>query len=623
MMFRTTNGLAAGLAAILLAGATPAAATFDGERVVDFDETPAPNFFADTTALRDRYAPVGVTFEGPGSNGGAVLNASTFDLTGFSPPNFLAFNVGSALQGGGIPQPPETLRFRRAVSSVEMLVATDTPGTVTATAYDEDGGLLGSVNVSTDTAAKPLLVGFPRIARVDVTTASEVMILDDVTFVLAPTKIDFDEAPAEPVFANTTATRDQYIGQGVRFRGGDTDDGGTVLDEDEAWSVTGFSPPNIFAINNQFGTFKFGGNPVFPQYLLFEPSVKMVRFLAAGSLGGSIEVEAFDTGGTLIASRSVELTSTMQSVSLFEEGIATVKISGGAPVMVLDDLEFLADATVIDFDDATSAPGFFNETLPLRDRYEPLGVTFSVKGEGGPAIVDEEGDFGVTGYSPPKHLGWNFNAELSNGWAPSLPVYLHFERPIKRIEFLAGSQFGGQIDMEAWDAVGTSVGTTDMTMKSTMQTLALPAEGAVDVTIYSEVEYGILDNLAFQFVDACVHSACYVGEPLAYHCDPCVTKVCATNSDCCNDGWNLDCVLAAESDCSLYCAPLCGDANDDRRVSSADALAALRTGVGSGDCPEWRCDFNGDGSVKSGDALLILKSAVGQSVLGKCPPEIL
>jgi hypothetical protein len=64
---------------------------------------------------------------------------------------------------------------------------------------------------------------------------------------------------------------------------------------------------------------------------------------------------------------------------------------------------------------------------------------------------------------------------------------------------------------------------------------------------------------------------------------------------------------------------LCGDANDDKKITAADALIALKRGVGTAKCAPQRCDYNGNGMVQSSDALLILKVAVGQIVEPKCP----
>ncbi len=49
-----------------------------------------------------------MVFQGPGGNdGGAILDqCGSFGVSGHSPPNFLAFNTGSALSNGGVPRGP-------------------------------------------------------------------------------------------------------------------------------------------------------------------------------------------------------------------------------------------------------------------------------------------------------------------------------------------------------------------------------------------------------------------------------------------------------------------------------------------------------------------------------------
>jgi hypothetical protein len=65
---------------------------------------------------------------------------------------------------------------------------------------------------------------------------------------------------------------------------------------------------------------------------------------------------------------------------------------------------------------------------------------------------------------------------------------------------------------------------------------------------------------------------------------------------------------------------LCGDTNDDSKVLAGDALAALRSAVGSAACMLAACDYSGDGQITASDALSILRTAVGQSVPASCPP---
>jgi len=64
---------------------------------------------------------------------------------------------------------------------------------------------------------------------------------------------------------------------------------------------------------------------------------------------------------------------------------------------------------------------------------------------------------------------------------------------------------------------------------------------------------------------------------------------------------------------------LCGDANDDAKITAPDALIALKTSVGTAQCIPQRCDYNGNGLIQGSDALLILKVSVKFSIEPHCP----
>lgn len=63
------------------------------------------------------------------------------------------------------------------------------------------------------------------------------------------------------------------------------------------------------------------------------------------------------------------------------------------------------------------------------------------------------------------------------------------------------------------------------------------------------------DNLGggIHAASACAHSLCTTGAKLAKGCNPCVTKICATDSYCCNTAWNSICVKEVSSICSESC----------------------------------------------------------------------
>src|SRR5215211_3584187 len=76
-------------------GSADVPGTSDG--LIDFDDVTAPCRFDHTTALRNYH---GVRFTGASpDNGGAILDeCANFGVTGYSPPNFLAFNCGTTLR---------------------------------------------------------------------------------------------------------------------------------------------------------------------------------------------------------------------------------------------------------------------------------------------------------------------------------------------------------------------------------------------------------------------------------------------------------------------------------------------------------------------------------------------
>ena len=65
------------------------------EIIINFDDIDVPCSFDVSYPLSDEYSNLGITFEGlDGEDGGYILNeCGNFNVTGYSPPNFLAFNT--------------------------------------------------------------------------------------------------------------------------------------------------------------------------------------------------------------------------------------------------------------------------------------------------------------------------------------------------------------------------------------------------------------------------------------------------------------------------------------------------------------------------------------------------
>jgi hypothetical protein len=609
-----------GLAAPAEAG-IPLVTPPPGAIVVNFDDAfPEPGLFGNTTALRTRYSPVGVNFSGPGNDGGAVLKEGNgFGISGFSPPNILAFNKAATMQGGGKPQFPQTLTFNRPIRYLQFNVGDSSGLTITAEAFDAQNNSLGSESVNPLAAMQTLVLEGRHIKKVVISGGGLLSIIDDVAFILDTTVIDFDESPSPSSLSNAAAIRDRYIGKGVRQTHINAFDGPGVLQHSMALGVTGFSPPNVLVLNDaEF--LNSGGKPKFPLYLLFNPPVKSIRMLAGDPGGSTLTAEAYNANGEVVDSMELVTGAAMQPIELAAPAINTLIVTSTGTSAVFDDLEFLVAGTLIDFEDQSSPPTMLGQATAIRDRYKALGVRFTAPGNDGPALLGSN-TFGVTGLSGTNFLAFDASSGLVNGGTPQLPVTLHFDPPVKRVEMKVGSNAGTRIFFAVEDVVGGLGGTTDLITTSAMQTLNMYTDGMAKLTITSNGPIGVIDDLAFASGDPCAFDICYQGDTLEYYCSSCVTRVCAEDSNCCNDAWTQTCALNAERLCGSGCDALCGDANRDRKVTSTDALAALRTAVGTSNCPLVRCDFNGDESIKAGDALQILRTGVGQTTNPNCFPS--
>jgi hypothetical protein len=158
----------------------------------------------------------------------------------------------------------------------------------------------------------------------------------------ALTVIDFDDTPQPCAFASTTALRTAYSHLGVVFSGPSALDGGAILDECGGFGVTGYSPPSFLAFNNG-SVLSGGGVPRGPETIWFNHAPASFVQISGGSASGAgqtLTMDAYDAGGTLVATNSMTLSSTLQPLSVSYSGIARVVIDTPATVFVLDDLQF-------------------------------------------------------------------------------------------------------------------------------------------------------------------------------------------------------------------------------------------------------------------------------------------
>lgn len=182
-----TRTLAAMALAIVCWGCT-ATQALAASRTINFDDAAAPSSFASTTPLGSEYAALGVSFagSGPGSGGARLNSGGGFGVTGFSAPNFLAFNTGVGYPGGGSTGGPETITFASPAHSVSIAGGQGTSGTMTVTAYDGTTAVSAVTRASTP-ALTPFVVRAPRITSVQLAfTGSASAVFDDLTWETSP-----------------------------------------------------------------------------------------------------------------------------------------------------------------------------------------------------------------------------------------------------------------------------------------------------------------------------------------------------------------------------------------------------------------------------------------------------
>jgi hypothetical protein len=161
--------------------------------LIDFDEGGAPCEFALTNAARSEYAAQGVTFSGPGNDGGGILDqCSDFGVSGHSSPNFLAFNSGLVgyYLNGGTPGLPQAILFSPPASNVQFNAGSGNKVGVPfllVEAFDSTDTSLGSVTPTVTAVLSAVSLPYTGIAKIEITSTGPDwydydFVIDDLSF---------------------------------------------------------------------------------------------------------------------------------------------------------------------------------------------------------------------------------------------------------------------------------------------------------------------------------------------------------------------------------------------------------------------------------------------------------
>jgi len=148
--------------------------------------------------------------------------------------------------------------------------------------------------------------------------------------------------------------------------------------------------------------------------------------------------------------------------------------------------------------DERFAPVFFARTVALRDLYAPIGVRFhGADNNDGGAILDEDDDWGVTGYSYPNILAFNRGGVMRDGGVPQPPEVVIFDVPVSHFEIKAEGSFGNQVCvfLRAFDSSGRLVARGAIITDGTLRPVSVDGEMIAKVFIVSDADSLVLDDL--------------------------------------------------------------------------------------------------------------------------------
>jgi hypothetical protein len=185
----------------------------------------------------------------------------------------------------------------------------------------------------------------------------------------------------------------------------------------------------------------------------------------------------------------------------FREGILIEGTSEDSTPVVPTDVtvqsQLVPGATLIDFDDI-SAPCLFMDTVRLTNEYASLGVIFEgPSGNDGAAIVNECGNWSVSGHSSPNFLGINGDGMMSDGGRPIGPETIYFDPPVSYVELLAGSSTRPTVTLEAYDGNGSVVDNSSLSLSNTLSPISVSGTNITRVVISSSSNLFVLDDLQF------------------------------------------------------------------------------------------------------------------------------
>lgn len=147
----------------------------------------------------------------------------------------------------------------------------------------------------------------------------------------------------------------------------------------------------------------------------------------------------------------------------------------------------------INFDEVMAPCNFSSQLEKLTTRYAHLGVIFSgPAADHGGEILDQCGNFGVSGHSMPNFLAFNTSAGPENGG----PETLQFSPAANLVEIKVGSSQSGTVTMTAFDGAAV-VAESSRALSTTLTPLSVGGSHITSVRVAFTSTLLVIDDIVW------------------------------------------------------------------------------------------------------------------------------
>ncbi len=141
--------------------------------------------------------------------------------------------------------------------------------------------------------------------------------------------------------------------------------------------------------------------------------------------------------------------------------------------------------TTITFDTPSAPANFVDQSQPISTYSGALVFSNTTM-----KVLNEGGNFGVTGHSAPNFLAWN-NALTNQSFT------LTFPSPSSGISLRTGSSNGGNVTVTALNGSGTVLQTVNQSLGSALVTINITATNVSSLTFSTTAIAGVVDDVTF------------------------------------------------------------------------------------------------------------------------------